>query len=103
MGFQHCGRCVPCLIRRAAFHKWGFEDQTEYKYANLSKNDKDYATFDDVRSAAMAVAEVRSYGLDRWIGASLNSSLLGDLSPYKDVVSRGINELGEFLDSMGVR
>ena len=56
-----------------------------------------------MRSAAMAVAEVRSYGLDQWIGASLNSTLLGDLSPYKNVVQQGINELGEFLDTMGVR
>jgi hypothetical protein len=103
MGFQHCGRCVPCLIRRAAFHKWGFEDQTGYKFAKLSKNDKDHVLFDDVRSAAMAVAEVRSVGLDQWIGASLNSALLGDISSYKNVVQRGIEELGEFLDAMGVR
>jgi len=103
MGFQHCGRCVPCLIRRAAFHKWGFRDQTGYKYAKLSKNDKYHARFDDVRSAAMAVAEVRSVGLDQWIGASLNSTLLGNLSPYKDVVQRGLSELGEFLDAMGVQ
>jgi 7-cyano-7-deazaguanine synthase in queuosine biosynthesis len=103
MGFQHCGRCVPCLIRRAAFQKWGFKDQTEYKFAKLSKNDKDHALFDDVRSAAMAVAEVRSVGLDQWIGASLNSALLGDVSSYKNVVQRGIEELGEFLDAMGVR
>jgi len=103
MGFQHCGRCVPCLIRRAAFLKWGLVDRTGYKYAKLSKNDKDHARFDDVRSAAMAVAEVRSIGLDQWIGASLSSTFLGDISPYKDVVYRGINELGEFLDGMGVR
>ena len=22
-GYKHCGRCLPCLIRRAAFHTWG--------------------------------------------------------------------------------
>jgi hypothetical protein len=51
----------------------------------------------------MAVAEVRADGLDRWLGASLNSSLIGDTKPYKKVVGRGLEELGKFLDAAGVK
>jgi hypothetical protein len=102
-GYRHCGRCVPCLIRRAAFHSWGEPDKTQYVHAELSRNDADHAGFDDVRSAAMAVAEVRSEGLDRWLGAALNSTLMGNTAPYKDVVRRGLNELGQFLDAAGVK
>ena len=42
-GYRHCGRCVPCLIRRAAFHLWGVTDTTGYVYEDLGKNDSDHA------------------------------------------------------------
>jgi hypothetical protein len=32
---QQCGRCVPCLIRRAALHKAGIMDDTSYKDPDL--------------------------------------------------------------------
>ena len=99
----HCGRCLPCLIRRASFHAWGVPDKTKYIYAELSPNDSRHAGFDDVRSAAMAVAEVRAYGLDHWLGASLNSTVMGDTKSYKQVVGRGLEELGKFLDAAGVK
>lgn len=100
--YQHCGRCVPCLIRRGAFHAWGQPDKTTYVYDDISRDDKDHARFDDVRSAAMAVAQVRADGLDRWLTSSLNSTQMGDTAPYRDVARRGIEELGAFLDAEGV-
>ena len=103
MGYCHCGRCVPCLIRRAAFQAWNQTDTTKYRYGRLSKNDPDHGRFDDVRSAAIAVEDVRSEGLDRWLGASLSSPLIGDTAPYRDVVRRGIDELGAFLDAARVK
>ena len=36
-GFRHCGRCVPCLIRRASFRAWKKTDKTDYVYVDLSK------------------------------------------------------------------
>lgn len=103
MGYEHCGRCVPCLIRRAAFHAWGEPDKTPYHYAKLSRDNADYARFDDVRSAAMAVAEVRANGIDRWLGASLSTTLIDDKEPYRQVVERGIAEVGGFLAAAGVK
>ena len=102
-GYKHCGRCVPCLVRRAAFRAWGETDRTVYVYRDLSHDSDDYARFDDVRSAAMAVAEVRADGLDGWLGASLSAMLLGDDAPYRQTVERGLQELGSFLDAAGVR
>jgi hypothetical protein len=71
-GYKHCGRCVPCLIRRAAFHAWNVPDRTKYVYDDLSLNDPAHAGFDDVRAAAMAVAEVAEIGIDEWLGVSLS-------------------------------
>lgn len=99
-GFRHCGRCVPCLIRRAAFHKWGVKDTSEYVYADLGKDDDDHAGFDDVRSAAMAVREAEEVGLDRWLGACLVS--LPNPQAFINVVSNGMRELKALLDSQGV-
>jgi 7-cyano-7-deazaguanine synthase in queuosine biosynthesis len=101
-GYKHCGRCVPCLVRRAAFRAWGETDRTAYAYRNLSEDDDDHARYDDVRSAAMAVAQVRTEGLDNWLGTSLNSALIGDVSLYRQTVERGLQELGSFLEGAGV-
>lgn len=102
-GYRQCGRCLPCLIRRSAFNAWGMRDDSDYVYNDLSRADENHARFDDVRSAAMAVAQVRSEGLDSWLGTSLSSVSLGDVTPYRRTVERGLNEIGNFLDAMGVR
>lgn len=102
-GYRHCGRCLPCLIRRSAFHAWGVQDDSDYVYKNLSRDDENHARFDDVRSAAMAVAQVQSEGLGSWLGTSLSSMSLGDVKPYRQTVERGLKEIGNFLDAMGVR
>lgn len=102
-GWKHCGRCLPCLIRRAAFHAWGKRDETSYVYGDLSKDDSAYARFDDVRCAAMAAALVRSEGIDALPSTNLNGLAMGDLSLYKGVLLRGITELGNFLAAVGVK
>ncbi|MGH7391830.1 MAG: hypothetical protein ACREM3_20600 [Candidatus Rokuibacteriota bacterium] len=50
----------------------------------------------------MAVAEGRAEGLNAWLGTTLSSALLGDVTPYRQTVERGLKELGAFLDAMGV-
>jgi len=102
-GFRHCGRCVPCLIRRASFLAWKKADKTVYVYEDLSKDDGDHAGFDDVRSAAMAIAAIQSDGLDRWLGSSLSSRRIADTTPYKQVVASGLDELRVFLRDTGVK
>lgn len=103
-GFKHCGRCVPCQVRRASFLAWGHPDKTRngYKYAPLGRNDAKHARFDDVRSVAMAVETVRRDGVGALIGGAMNSRLLGDVAPYRGVVERGIAELAALHASLGV-
>lgn len=101
--FTQCGRCVPCLIRRASFHAAGIADTTPpYRY-DISRPGHRYRDFEDVRAAAMAVGRVEAKGLKDWLGGSLNAAQLGgDTKPYEDVARRGIGELGTFLGSVGV-
>jgi hypothetical protein len=101
--YQHCGRCLPCLIRRAAFRAWGRKDTTGYAYSDLSKDDLKHARFDDVRCAAIAVADVNANGIDPLIRPTLNSVLMGNTKPYKSVAECGIQELGAFLKAAHVK
>ena len=100
-GFVHCGRCVPCLVRRAAFHRWGNDPTSGYKFEDLSKPDNRHRDFDDVRSIAMAIEAVRRRGFDRWAGGAINAAQLGNTTPYRSVVQNGLDELEAFLRSIG--
>lgn len=101
--YKHCGRCMPCQVRRAAFQAWGGADTTFYKFAPLGKNDGDHANFDDVRSVAMAIAEVRSDGLDAWLGSALAYPRMGDPAPIRALVERGLEELAALHRHHGVK
>lgn len=102
-GYKHCGRCVPCLVRRAAFHAWKGEDSTYYKYDNLALDDEDHAGFDDVRSALIGIAECNELGITRWLGATLSSDLVEDKEQLVQTVKRGLNEMYALLNGLGVR
>lgn len=103
-GFQHCGRCVPCQVRRGAYLTWGRSDGTTggYKYGPLGQNDARHARFDDVRSVAIAIETVRRHGIDALIGGAMNRQLLGDITSYRQVVQNGIAELAALHASLRV-
>ncbi len=102
-GQQHCGRCIPCLIRRSAFLKGGRADATKYKYAKLSVNNAEHMRFDDVRSAKMGIERARAIGVERWLGATLSSSRIPDAPQLRSMVGRGLAELEAFLSAHGVK
>ena len=101
-GFTHCGRCLPCQIRRAAFVRWGKVDGTDYVFVPLGQQDEAHAAFDDVRSVATALNVVQDKGVDRWLGATLASVPTGDRNPTRQMLERGIQELGALHRSLGV-
>lgn len=101
--YRHCGRCVPCQVRRAAFLAWNEPDTTDYVYGPLGKDDADHAGFDDVRSAAMAIAEVKTEGLDAWLGAALTMPLIGDTAPLRALIARGLDEIAALHAAHGVK
>ncbi len=102
-GYTHCGRCLPCLVRRAAFLKWGETDLTDYVYQNLGRKDDDHAGFDDVRAAAMAVAEVKASSLEKWVGPALSTVLLDNTDDLQAAIGRGLNEIESLLIAHGVK
>ncbi|MCK9374981.1 MAG: 7-cyano-7-deazaguanine synthase [Syntrophobacterales bacterium] len=92
---RHCGKCVPCLIRRAAFLKAGIADTTRYAADDLSL----YATNDDVYSARLAMAELNHRDMDRWAAEAGPLPIdPASRAAHVDVVRRGLEELRSFLD-----
>ena len=101
--YKHCGRCVPCQVRRAAFLAWGQADSTGYVYEALGKDDPDFAGFDDVRAVRMAIAEVEADGLEAWLGPALSSVLIPDKGALKGLIERGLEELAALHRVHGVK
>ena len=101
--YKHCGRCVPCLVRRSAFQAWMGNDKTNYFYDNLSLKDEKHAGFDDVRSMLIAISEWKEQGTQRWLGASLSSSLIQDKREISNMIEHGLVEIESYLNFLDVQ
>jgi hypothetical protein len=99
---RHCGRCVPCMIRKSAFLAWEpGRDTTRYVYSTLVGSDKASGP-DDPMAAALAVLTVREKGLDRFLGATLAFAPPEERTAYRQVLQAGIHELEALLQSDGI-
>ncbi len=105
---EHCGHCLPCLIRRAALnHAWGKGvDQTSYTQADLHAHvlDTAQATGQQVRSFQYAIARLESHPEIASILVHKPGSLAdvaGEVEPWTGVYRRGLDEVGALID--GVR
>jgi hypothetical protein len=101
--YRHCGRCVPCQVRRAAFLAWDQPDPTRYVFEALGRDDADHAGFDDVRSVGMAVTAAREEGFDEWLGSALSWRRIDRRAALKDMLRRGLAELSGLHAKYGVK
>lgn len=98
----HCGRCVPCMIRRAAFLRWGpGRDTTQYAFSSLAGSDKSSGP-DDPMAAAQAVLSVRDQGLNRFLGATLAFAAPNERGSYRQVLQSGLDEIEALLQADGL-
>ena len=94
-----CGRCVPCLIRRASFHTAGMHDGTRY-LNDLRASSRN----DDVLAARHAVAAhdgADPRDLGRWVARA--GPLPADAATRAltvDAVGRGLSELGTLFGTV---
>ena len=98
----HCGRCVPCMIRKGAFYAWGpNREETNYVHDSLAEADKSSGP-DDAMAAALAVLTVEERGLDRFLGAALGFATRDERSSYRRVLNDGLAEVEAVLRRDGV-
>lgn len=91
----HCGVCVPCLVRRAAFMKVDWKDSTEY-----GKNIK-IVNSDNISVAATSYLQMQAKGIRHVVGSALNFASDTDRGNYEGVFSRGLTEIYELLHYYG--
>lgn len=96
---MHCGRCVPCIIRRASFKAGKLADSTEYKYAALASQ----RNYDDIMSFAYAIQTARQRGIERWaIGSLPATASANERANYLRVIELGLAEAESFLKGESV-
>ena len=100
---QQCGKCVPCLIRRAAFMSSGITDLTLYEYPNLSIVKHDLKNRDDLFALMIAIQRLSTKNVNAWLSDSGPLTLDSvEFDKYKQVFLRGIKEVEEFLQKEGI-
>jgi len=105
---KHCGRCVPCLIRRAAILEgWGTDD-TPYRIVDLRAQilDTNKAEGEHVRSFQLALSRLaRKPGRARFDihrpGPLIDHP--GSLPRYEAVYVAGLQEVGRLLQGVRAR
>ncbi|MBQ9207113.1 MAG: hypothetical protein IJ158_10420 [Treponema sp.] len=99
--FMHCGRCVPCLVRRAAFNYAQITDKTDYKFENLHIARRSKGA-DDLGSLLLACKRIELEGIEKFIGATLAFSTVDERKSYIRVIKQGYEELKALFIKEGV-
>jgi hypothetical protein len=96
-GLKHCGRCVPCMVRRSAFLRAGIADTTvTYVYPDLAKAQPDKGP-NDVGAVAAAVLKVEQRGVRAFTAGQFAFAEPARRMEFEGVVGRGLRELGALL------
>lgn len=100
--YTHCGRCVPCLVRRASFLASGLADSTRgYYFPSLSVAGRKSGA-NDIGAVASAVLRMERDGPRSLTAAQLSFATPVEREGYERVVVQGLTELGNLLRSQGV-
>jgi hypothetical protein len=102
-GQQHCGRCVPCMVRRAAFLKMKIVDNTVkgYKFENLASVGLIRGS-NDVGAMATACLQLSQSGIQHIISGNLSFAGQHERKHYEYLVSRGFMEIENLLKRKNV-
>lgn len=95
--YTHCGRCVPCLVRRSSFLRADLPDTTEkYHFTKLKAAGRKNGA-NDIGAVAAAVLRNETMGVRRLTSGQLSFASPTDRAKYEGVVARGLGELGVLL------
>jgi 7-cyano-7-deazaguanine synthase in queuosine biosynthesis len=102
---QHCGHCVPCLIRRASLLRGLGSDDTPYTLNDLRARviDSDKAEGEHIRAFQLALARLSAKPARARLDIHQPGPLLdhpGDLAAYEGVYVEGMREVAELLDGV---
>lgn len=97
---DHCGYCIPCIIRRAAMAVVGLDASSDYTYDVTREGDSlSLGRARDVRAARIAIerARLRPPRAANVVAAGPLPGDANDLAAFAGVYRRGLDELARFL------
>ncbi|MTD93923.1 hypothetical protein GIW81_06185 [Hyphomicrobium sp. xq] len=97
---QQCGRCVPCLIRRASLHAAAVVDDTDYQFPDLRAVMDDEEGRDDLVAVQAALIRGSPLEVELMKAGPLPTEAV-ERKAYIDVAARGLSELRAYLTSEG--
>lgn len=98
---RHCGYCVPCIIRKAAFRFASINDPSPYgtdldtKYLDITKPEGA-----DVLAFKYMIGKIRRYPSYLTSAIRTTGPLGNNVEPYIDVYSRSLNEVEQLLNGV---
>lgn len=102
--WTQCGKCVPCIIRRASFEAGGMRDRTPYgQYADLGATLASGKGHDDVLAMILAARSLQTANMAQWIAKTGPLPLdRSQRDPLIQVAIRGLAEVHSFLHNQGL-
>lgn len=100
--YTHCGRCVPCQVRRASFLASGIPDTTQTYYFPTLRVAGRKSGANDIGAVAAAVLRLERDGPRSLTAGQLSFAAPAERAGYERVVVRGLQELGSLLRNQGV-
>lgn len=100
---MQCGRCLPCMIRRASFHRASVADATRYSTPRLRQALLSETLREDVLSVHVALQRRYERHPKAWVlqsGPLPNDSI--ERAAYFAVAERGLDELEAYFASEGL-
>ena len=91
----HCGNCLPCTIRRAAFKKANIEDESRYR--DINYNGGPIAKL-NLSSYKLGIAKFK----EKYAFLTIQKSgpITKDIEAYVNLYVRGVKELKELLEEL---
>ncbi|ANB72081.1 hypothetical protein AYM40_06625 [Paraburkholderia phytofirmans OLGA172] len=94
---RHCGRCLPCMVRRSAFLRSRIPDTTAvYVHPDLKAAQPEKGA-NDVAAVAIAVAKMEDEGIRVFTAGQFVFAETSRRAAFEGVVERGLQELGVLL------
>ena len=99
-----CGRCVPCLIRRASFNTATYNDNTPYQFPILNDVIKNPNNRDDLMSMIVAIQSLENASNKNiWVARSGSLPLeKTERQSIIDTVLRGMGEVKNYLQTQNL-
>lgn len=99
---QQCGRCFPCLVRKAAFFRAGMPDPTPSYFYDDLQSAAPAGNANDSNAVAIAYLRYRNEGIRSLAAGALTFAPTSERAAYQRVVEAGISELGAYLMHEGI-